>query len=492
MNSKLLALLLFASLTLLTSCDDDDDDTVETFSAPRVTAPTAITDAEQGGSGSVTFNTSVDSKLTANYTATGSNVSVTNASGAVSGSSVTINFTAGTTAGPGSVKLTITDSEGQSSEGTAVINVTEEEDMVLVTNNITSNTTWTADKVYVLGGRIAVESGATLTIEAGTIVKGQAGTGANATALLVARGGTLMAEGTAAAPIIFTSVADEISPEDIAAGNFASPNLDSDINGLWGGVIVLGHAPISASNDNGDVIEIGIEGIPTSDPNGLYGGNDAADNSGVLRYISIRHGGTNIGAGNEINGLTLGGVGTGTVIENIEIVANQDDGVEWFGGSVNVNNVLVWNVGDDGIDTDQAWTGTLDNFIVVASAGHCFELDGPEGTAAGSHTIQNGTVVASDPTLGRNSEDLINVDNNSEVTLRNIHITGIVDGQRVNRVDAPLVTFENITLDVPTDMLQNFINGEIPSGITAGGSPAADKTAFEWTWAAQAGGLESL
>src|SRR5690606_34927751 len=204
---------------------------------------------------------------------------------------------------------------------------------------------------YILGGRIAVVDGVTLTIEPGVVVKGQAGIGSNATALLIARGAKLMAEGTASLPIIFTSVADEITPEDIAEGNFASPNLDPTVNGLWGGLIVLGKATISASNKDTkeDVSEIQIEGIPTSDANGLYGGNVDDDNSGVLKYISIRHGGSNIGSGNEINGLTLGGVGSETVIDHIEVVSNQDDGIEWFGGTVNVTNVVVWNVGDDGI-----------------------------------------------------------------------------------------------------------------------------------------------
>ena len=197
----------------------------------------------------------------------------------------------------------------------------------VVNTNIKQNTTWYADTIYQLGGRIAVEDGATLTIQPGTIIKGEAGTGANATALLIARGGKLIAEGTASMPIIFTSVADEISQEDIASGNFASPNLDPDVNGLWGGVIVLGKATISASNTAGDVSSVQIEGIPTSDQNGLYGGTENWDNSGVIKYVSIRHGGANIGAGNEINGLTLGGVGSATVIDHVEVVANQDDGI---------------------------------------------------------------------------------------------------------------------------------------------------------------------
>lgn len=366
---------------------------------------------------------------------------------------------------------------------------------ILVEENITENTTWEKGNVYVLGGRIAVVDGVTLTIEPGVIVKGQAGTGVNATALLVARGATIDAEGTADLPIIFTSVADEIEPEDLDAGNFASPNLDPDINGLWGGVIVLGKATISASNDNDeDISEIQIEGIPTSDPNGLYGGSLDTDNSGILKYISIRHGGANIGSGNEINGLSLGGVGSGTTIENIEVVANQDDGIEWFGGTVNVKNVVVWNVGDDGIDTDQSWAGTLDNFFVITVAGHAFELDGPEGSYEAGHTIKNGTVITSlfddEDELVKSSKDLINVDDNSIVDLENIHFTGVIDGQMVNRVTAAGVTFTGITIDVPADSIANHVNGVVPAGITAGGSPVATASGLSWTWAAQAGILQ--
>lgn len=365
-----------------------------------------------------------------------------------------------------------------------------------ITANITQNTRWTAGKVYVLGGRITVMDGATLTIEPGTIIKGEAGTGANATALLVARGGKLIAEGTAAAPIIFTSVADEIQPSDIVAGNFASPNLDPDINGLWGGVLVLGKAPISASNTSGDVTEVQIEGIPTSDQNGLYGGNVSNDNSGVLKYISIRHGGTNIGSGNEINGLTLGGVGSGTVIENIEVVANQDDGIEWFGGTVNVKNAVVWNAGDDAIDTDQSWAGTLDNFVIITPGDHNFELDGPEGSLKAGHIIKNGTVVANDPAAGRFSTDLINLDDNSRVELKNIFFTGISDGQKINRVTFTTgqVTFEGIQLKVAADKLASHVNGAVPAGVTAVTAPTvgANTSVFGWTWAAKAGKLSGF
>ena len=363
----------------------------------------------------------------------------------------------------------------------------------LISQNITTNTTWSNDKVYELTGRITVTSGATLTIQEGTIIKGRAGTGANASALLIARGGKLMAEGTAALPIVFTSVADEITPADLVAGNYASPNLDPDINGLWGGVLVLGYAPISASNSNGDVSEVQIEGIPTSDPNGLYGGNNAADNSGVIKYISIRHGGANIGSGNEINGLTLGGVGNATVIDGVEIVANQDDGIEFFGGTVNVSNVVSWNVGDDAIDTDQSWGGTLDNFVIIAPSDHCFELDGPEGSMMASHTIKNGSIRAT--VAGRACNNLINVDNNSMVALENLYFTDITNAaaQQLNRVTAADVTFNNVMFNVPAADLGNYVNGTpIPAGIIAGGASAANVSMLSWTWASQAGVFSGL
>ncbi|MFO7978677.1 MAG: hypothetical protein R6U64_08460 [Bacteroidales bacterium] len=363
----------------------------------------------------------------------------------------------------------------------------------VVTQNLSGSTTWSNEKVYQLGGRIVVPEGATLTIEPGTIIKGEAGTGANATALVVARGGKIIAEGTDSAPIIFTSVADEIMPEDIQAGNFASPNLDPDLNGLWGGVIVLGNARISASNDVGDVSQVQIEGIPTSDPNGLYGGDNDQDDSGILKYISIRHGGSNIGAGNEINGLTLGGVGSGTVIENIEIVGNQDDGIEWFGGSVNLTNAMVWNVGDDAIDADQSWSGTLDNFVIISPADHNFELDGPEGSYAAGYTIKNGYVIANDFQTERFSSDLINTDDNTIVNLENIFFTNINEGQMINRVvhNVGEVNFSNIVLDVPAEDLAGYVNGDVPEGVSAGSSSTTNLTVFEWTWAYQAGMLQN-
>jgi len=372
---------------------------------------------------------------------------------------------------------------------------------VVVSSNISANTTWTKDNIYELSGRITVLDGVTLTIEAGTIIKGLPGTGANATALLVARGGKLNAIGTATAPIIFTSVADEISKELVAAGNFASPNLGADVSGLWGGLIILGKAPISASAN-----EIQIEGIPSADLNGLYGGTDVADNSGTIKYVSIRHGGANIGNGNEINGLTLGGVGNGTVIENIEIIGNQDDGIEFFGGSVNVTNLLVLNSGDDAVDTDQSWSGTLNNFIVICgdATDHALEIDGPEGSFLAAHTLSNGSIK------GNAASELGDFRSCPRGSFSNLFFFGFKDPVTAGRCDLSLsnptspastctidnfanniLTFSSMQLD--TTGMNNpaltavFKNGtSVHATIVSSRTVGADKNVFTWTWASQA------
>ncbi|CAI8283183.1 MAG: Uncharacterised protein [Owenweeksia sp. TMED14] len=356
----------------------------------------------------------------------------------------------------------------------------------VINGNITKNTIWYSDTVYQLAGRISVTSGNTLTIQPGTVIKGEAGTGSNASSLVISRGSKIMAEGTESLPIVFTSIADEITPEKITSGDgISSPNLTPNIAGLWGGLIVLGKAVISASNTTGDISEVQIEGIPTSDPNGLYGGSENSDNSGVLKYISIRHGGTNIGSGNEINGLTLGGVGSSTTIENIEVVSNQDDGFECFGGTVNLKNIVSWNVMDDGFDTDQSWGGVLDNFVIISPAGHVLELDGPEGAHEAYQTIKNGNVIAS----GDNTaQDLINVDNNTKAILSNIYFMDVVPGQKINRTTAPNVSFSDIVIDV--DSLDAYINGNALPGITSGQSSMANINVFNWTWAHSSGAIK--
>jgi len=204
----------------------------------------------------------------------------------------------------------------------------------------TGTTTWTADNVYILTGYVIVESGQTLTIEPGTVVKGAPGSGVDASALIVAKGGELIADGTAEAPIIFTFEGDPLD------GSVAY-----DTRGQWGGIIILGDA---TTNFGGPAQ---IEGIPTDNNLAEYGGDNDADNSGILRYVSIRHGGIELGAANEINGLTLAGVGSGTTLDHIEIVSNLDDGIEFFGGAVSATHILVAFCGDDSFDWDQGYHG---------------------------------------------------------------------------------------------------------------------------------------
>ncbi len=252
---------------------------------------------------------------------------------------------------------------------------------------ITSDDTWTSDKIYQLSGRVVVGKGTTLTIEPGTIIKAEGGRETNASVLIVARGGQIQANGSPDKPIIFTSLLDEIQ-----LGQVKSPNLDESYPGLWGGVIILGNAQISAGE--GDT-ETQIEGIPPSDQNGLYGGSDNDESSGSFTYVSIRYGGTLIGDGNEINGLTLGGVGSATTVNHVEVFANLDDGIECFGGSVNIDDVLVWFQGDDAYDLDQSYNGTIDNFIYMSSkdSDHALEIDGPEGSFEAGFTMTNGICI---------------------------------------------------------------------------------------------------
>jgi hypothetical protein len=471
---KFFILVSVVSLAIFSSCQKDENNKV-----PAVNAP-ANSNAQINTSVDLTFDfTSEAGFKSSTATATNGTASVkTNGTAGAGSGSIVVTYTAGTTAGAGSVVLTVTDNDDQTGSATAVINVVEEELVISVSENISANTTWETGKVYTLESRIAVLSGVTLTIEPGVIIKGQAGTGANATALLIARGAKLMAEGTADSPIIFTSVADEIMP-----GEIASPNLDPVLNGLWGGLLILGNAPISA-----DAASMQIEGIPPSDQNGLYGGDNATDNSGVIRYVSIRHGGANIGEGNEINGLTLGGVGSGTVIENIEVIANQDDGIEWFGGTVNVKNAILWNVGDDAVDTDQSWAGTLDNFIVVNPGDECFELDGPEGTMSAGHTIKNGSVYADA------AEGLVDLDDNSIATLTGIYFFGVSEGQDFDLNPANLVASElQATLPagaVVTDYFKGGSDAFVTIVAEGANTVGADVSKFEtWSWASVSGAL---
>lgn len=267
---------------------------------------------------------------------------------------------------------------------------------VNVTADIASNTTWSASNVYLLDGLIFVNDGATLTIEEGTVIKGklQANitTGDGASALIVRRGGKILAEGSQTNPIIFTSELDDVT----------NPNdLTKDDRGLWGGVILLGKAVT-----NQPTTENQIEGIPTTE-DAKFGGTDDNDNSGILRYVSIRHGGFSISGipGDEINGLTLGAVGDQTIIEHIEVIANFDDGYEWFGGTVNSKYLVSAFCGDDGFDWDMGYRGKGQFWFLIQGteeAGRGAEMDGGDdnetGTPYATPYVVNATYIGAGET----------------------------------------------------------------------------------------------
>ena len=248
-----------------------------------------------------------------------------------------------------------------------------------VADDITSNTTWNkAGSPYILTDYIFVKDGVTLTIDAGVLVQANEGSADGAPALIVTQGAKIDAQGTANEPIIFTSILDDGS-------------LTKADKGLWGGLIILGKAPINSNgktNPDNTPLTNQIEGVPdqsaisgrdlTANGSADYGGTVTNDNSGTLKYVSIRHGGAEIGAGNEINGLTLGGVGSGTTIEYVDIFANKDDGIEFFGGTVSAKYLSVCYVGDDSFDFDEGYNGYLQFLVSIQdeNSNRAFEWDG--------------------------------------------------------------------------------------------------------------------
>ncbi len=207
---------------------------------------------------------------------------------------------------------------------------------------------------YELRGWVYIADGAQLTIEPGTVIKGDKQTQAT---IIAEPGGKLIAQGTATSPIVFTS--------EQAKG--------SRKPGDWGGVILCGKAP----NNNG-VLGQQIEGGPRT----KHGGTDAADNSGVLEYVRIEFAGYPFEKDKEINGLTLGSVGSGTKIDHVQVSYSNDDSFEWFGGTVNCDHLIAFRGWDDDFDTDNGFSGKVsyglcvrDSKIADASQSNGFESD---------------------------------------------------------------------------------------------------------------------
>jgi hypothetical protein len=231
-----------------------------------------------------------------------------------------------------------------------------------LSGNINTTTTLTSDKVWTLKGYVYVTDGAKLIIQPGTTIISDI---SEKGALCIERGAQILAEGTSSKPIIFTS------------GKPVGERTPGD----WGGIVILGRAKTNRTSE--PTIEGGI-GRP-------YGGTNDLDNSGVLRYVRIEYAGIAAMPNSEINALTLGGVGSGTILENIQTIYANDDAFEFFGGTVNGKNLYAYATADDDFDFDFGYTGTITNgvskrdpqFVDSGDAGNGVECDN-DGTGSTS------------------------------------------------------------------------------------------------------------
>lgn len=237
------------------------------------------------------------------------------------------------------------------------------EKKTFVSGSITQNTIWYKDSSYVLSGYVYVKNGATLTIQPGTTILGDK---ASKGTLIITRGSKIIADGTLNQPIVFTSAL----PEGVRG------------YGDWGGLVILGNARINVPGGVG-LIEGGLLGQDAT-----YGGTNDDDNSGILRYVRIEYGGIAYQPNNEINGLTFGGVGRGTIVENVQVSYSGDDAFEWFGGTVNCKNLIAYKCWDDDFDTDFGFRGMVQFGLVVRdpsvadqSQSNAFESDN-DGTGS--------------------------------------------------------------------------------------------------------------
>jgi len=299
-------------------------------------------------------------------------------------------------------------------------------ELITVDGDISSDVAWTSNNTYYLNSQAFVKDGVTLTIEAGTEILGRYDANYSADnpapCLVVEQGGKIVAQGTAEAPITFRS---ELEATDSNYGNG---------RGLWGGLIINGYAPIA--NDGGTANVEGLTGVP-------YGGTDSDDNSGVLRYVRVWNGGSSIAPDNEINGITLAGVGRGTTVEYCEVGLNLDDGFEMFGGTVDLKYCSVIAVGDDAFDTDAGYQGRGQFLLVVraddSDKGH--EMDsktnGDLDSQPRSHPHFANVTVISSVTHG---EDALRLREGTGGDFRNYIIHGANDGVRNDDNGSELVT----------------------------------------------------
>ena len=358
---------------------------------------------------------------------------------------------------------------------------------------IDDSRTWTNDRIWHMYGKVVVRDGGVLNIEEGTIIKAGSETGADASVLVIAKGGQIIAVGTADDPIIFTDINDDIDYDD----NGVSPNRQPTDMGRWGSIVVLGKALVGEDGGEDD-----IEGIADGFSWTTYGGTNDADNSGRLEYISIRHSGQTLTGDNELQGLTLGGVGSGTVVENIEIIGSSDDGIEIFGGSVDVTNLIIHMNGDDAIDLDEGYKGTISNAVIVLDddTDGAFEIDGTEdssGVIDGQYTLQNVTVYGNAVQEDTNqygtwksdatglNQNIVFKTFNTGTTIEGID--GDTYGGQGTATAAGSLLFNNFDF-ITTDALSTIMPSNVTDGSTwaevlanQASNTGADETVFGWT-----------
>ncbi len=255
---------------------------------------------------------------------------------------------------------------------------TTQMEVINVTADITTDTTWTKNNTYVLK-QLTYVTGATLTIEAGTTIAGD-----SASALIVSRDAKLRAVGTASAPVVFTS--------SLPAGQRGNPQGD------WGGLVFLGRARINTMGG-----ENNAEGLADEARN-KYGGTDDAYDCGTLEYVRVEFAGRPLSANNELNGVTLNACGSATKIDFLQVHRGVDDGVELFGGTVNLKHLVITGSDDDGLDWDKGWTGKA-QFILAAQVpgrgNHGIEADNDANNAdltpRSAPTLYNVTLVGRNP-----------------------------------------------------------------------------------------------
>ena len=314
------------------------------------------------------------------------------------------------------------------------------------------------DTVYILNGFVYVEDGATLNIEPGTIIRGDKDTKGT---LIITRGSKIYANGTVDQPIVFTSNQPE------GTRNY----------GDWGGLIILGDAPINVPGGVA-VIEGGVD---TPEGDASYGGANASDNSGALVYVRIEYPGIAFVPGNEINGLTCGGVGNGTVLDHIMVSRSGDDAFEFFGGTVNANYLVAHNTYDDDFDTDYGFSGKVQfglvkrdpNFADV-SGSNGFESDndgtGSTNSPQTNPTFSNITIIGAI----QNAGDIINANykrgahlrRNTSTDIFNSVIVGYPSGIMIDGALCEASALAN-TLKIQNTIIAGHNNDfEVPVGST--------------------------